>query len=196
MGLIGWLIFGDFRLRDFSWSEATESVFTTTKRVLRAPSVILLTFDDQSPTTRWWVIFFVVQNPIPFLGFPLQLLHIPHFNFALWFFWGMTWVPCLAFLNNNRNYLATRKSGELLYETLSDCFGISWLLGIVLMLLFDPNQAIVAYGRTPFDAQPFSSSPGELLIAAFFLFPYLGFIGYLVQRQFFLKKVERQRIDD
>ena len=188
VGWVCWLIFSDFRICSFSFSRAIKGACTAIKLVLRAPLVILSTFDEQSTKTRGWVILFAVQNPIPFLGFPLQLLYIPYFNSALWFFWAMTWILCLIFLSEDRAY-EMGESGKSLTETLDACFAVSLVLGTALTFLFDPNQTIVAFGQAPFDAQPFSSSPDEFLIAAFFLLPYIGFIGYLTRKHFSLKNI-------
>ena len=189
VGGVGWLIFSDFQIRSLSFSQTIKGARTLITLVLRAPLVIFSTFDEQSTKIRRWIIFFAVQNSIPFLGFPLQLLYIPYFNTALWFFWAMTWILCLIFLSENRAY-EMGESGKSLTETLDASFFVSAVLGFALTILFDPNQTMVGFGQAPFDAKPFSSSSDELLIVAFLLLPYIGFIGYLIGRYFFLKNVE------
>ena len=87
------------------------------------------------------------------------------------------------------------ESEKLFNDSVGAWWFSSFFIGMLVFALFDPNQLTIATSDIPYEAMPFSSSPVELLIAAFFLLPYLGFIGYLVQRHFFLKRFERQDKD-
>ena len=196
LGFFGWLIFGDFRIRDFSLFGAASSVWEFVNLLVRAPSLILVSYDEVAPRRRLYLAFSAAHFPIPFLGFPLQLLYIPQVNAFLFMLWGSTWIVHLFSLETFYRGSQQSESAKLSSDSMEAWWFSSFFLGLLVSALFDPNQLGIALGEIPYDATPFSSSIFELLIAAFFLLPYLGFVGYLVQRHFFLKEVERQKIDD